>query len=406
MTQTANLSENKPQQLGRFEFVIMCAMLTCLTALSIDAMLPALPMIGEDLAVANINHTQLVVSVLFAGFALGQLIAGPMSDSFGRKKPIFLGLTIFLIGSAICVWSNSFEAMLLGRFLQGLGASAPRIVTMAMVRDLFSGRDMAQVMSFIMSVFIIVPALAPALGQLVLYFAPWRWIFLCLALMAMTVFVWFALRQPETLDRSKRLPFSFKQVFAGISETVRTRTSIGYTIGSGIIFGGFVSYLSMSQLIFHDIYESGDKFALYFGILSLAIGCASLFNGRFVHRYGMRRLLLIALVAKVILSLGFLPYVYLNDGVAGLWVFMGWGMLVFFCTGILFGNFSALALEPLGHIAGVGASTFGAISTFMAAGLGFAIGQTYNGTLIPLVGGFSILAMIGLVVVLWTDRRF
>ncbi len=391
--------------LGRTEFIILCATLICLVALAIDAILPALQIMGNDLGVENDNDNQMVISIVFAGLALGQLVAGPLSDTYGRKPVILGGLVLFLIGCIISINSRSFEGMLIGRFLQGLGVSAPRIVSIAMVRDLYHGRSMAQIMSFVMAVFIIVPALAPALGQIVLFFAGWRMIFLLFIFVAFLGFLWLSIRQKETLSLEKRLPFSARQLWKGMVETCTNRISIGYTIAAGIIFGSFIGYLNSAQQIFQDIYGLGDQFPLYFAGLALAIGCASLTNGKLVMKYGMRRLLFIALIAQMSVSILFFVYISTLQTAPSLLYLMIWGSSAFFCTGILFGNFNALALEPMGHIAGLASAIIGAFSTFISVGLGGYIGYLFNGTVIPLVGGFGFLSLAGFIVVLWSEGK-
>ncbi|MTI09834.1 multidrug effflux MFS transporter [Curvivirga aplysinae] len=393
------------KHIHKAELIALCAMLTSLVAMSIDSMLPALQIMGQELGVLAENDNQLVVSVLFSGFAIGQLFMGPLSDSIGRKLAIFFGLGLFLFGSILCVTAESFETMLWGRFIQGLGVAGPRIVTMALIRDLYEGRGMAQIMSFIMAVFIIVPALAPSVGQAILAVAEWRWIFLTLIIMAAIGFIWLLTRQPETLDKEKRLPFSPKQIWTGIKETCATRASFGYTIAAGIIFGAFIGYLSSAQQIFQDVYDAGENFPIYFGVLALAIGAASLVNGKLVVKYGMRNLLIKALMAKIVICFAFLPFVLFAEGRPDLLYFMIWGMSAFFCTGILFGNFNALALEPLGHIAGIASSVIGALSTLISIFLGYAVGNAYDFNVTPLVAGFGFLSLLGLFVVYWTERK-
>lgn len=405
-TETLNTTNSPSQKsIGRTEFIILCATLICLVALSIDAMLPALQIIGTDLGVVNNNDNQLIVTTLFAGLALGQMVTGPLSDTIGRKRTIHYGLFLFLIGCIISVTSESFEGMLVGRFLQGLGVSAPRIVTIAIVRDLYEGRGMAQIMSFVMAVFIVVPAVAPALGQAILLVAEWRMIFIALVAVAIIGFLWLSLRLPETLSDEKRLPFSTHQLWSGIKETCSNRIAFGYTIASGIIFGSFIGYLSSAQQIFAVVYDLEEQFPLLFAALALALGAASIVNGKLVVKYGMRRLLFIALISQIIISTSFFLYAYLQDGVPVLATLMTWGVASFFCTGILFGNFNALAMEPMGHIAGLAAAAIGSISTVISLAIGFYIGYLFNGTILPLVGGFALLSLLGLMVVLWTERR-
>ena len=385
---------NEKLRLG--EFVSLMALLTSLAALSIDAMLPALSTIGTDLGVQQENGTQLIVSALFAGFAVGQLFYGPISDSTGRKPPIYAGLGLFMLGSILSMIAWSFPVMLLGRVLQGFGAAAPRIVTIAMIRDRFEGRAMARVMSFVMAVFIIVPMLAPALGQAVLLVADWRMIFALLLSLASVVFLWFGMRQPETLPTSQRKPFSLKRIGSAVMEVGHDRWAVGYTISSGLVFGAFLGYLNSAQQIFQSQFALGTRFPLYFAALALSLGCASVVNAQLVMRFGMRLLSRRALQGLCLVSGGFLFYAWTMDGDPPLWTFMTWGPLTFFCLGLVFGNFNAMAIESLGHIAGVAAAVIGSVATVISLLLGLLIGQSYNGTVLPLVGGFAILGALSL----------
>jgi len=344
------------------------------------------------------------VTAMFLGFAIGQIVAGPLSDCYGRKPVIYWGYVIFIIGCLVSMTAENLDIMLIGRVLQGLGAAAPRIVGIALVRDDYEGRVMARIMSVVMAIFILVPAIAPAIGQLVMLVAHWRAIFLLLLLMAVIAFTWFALRQPETLAPEARRKFSFKSLLSGIREGLGYRALTGYTLASGIIFGAFLGYLSSAQQVFQITYETGQWFAVYFGAAALAIGAASIFNARVVIRLGMRYMAWNALVSLTIISCLFVPVVIMTDGVPNLWMFMIWLLGTFFCMGILFGNFNALAMEPVGHMAGLGAAIVGSVSTFVSLPLGWLIGAEFNGSVMPLVAGFAGLGAASLSVMWWTER--
>ena len=249
------------------EFVALIAFMISIVAMSIDIMLPALGLIADDLNVADRNDAQLVVSLLFAGFAVGQLIAGPVSDTLGRKNTVFIGYGVFIVGCLLSLFATGMEMMLLGRVLQGLGAAAPRIVTLAMVRDLYGGRDMARVMSTVMAVFVIVPAAAPVIAL-----SGWHATFVLLIVMVVVSFAWLSMRQPEPLPVEKRRPFSAMGVVLGFREVFRHPAAIGYTLCAGFMFGGFLGYLSSSQQVFQDAYGVGDLFPYYFGVAALALG--------------------------------------------------------------------------------------------------------------------------------------
>lgn len=392
------------RQLRFGEFVALMAMLTSLVALSIDGVLPALPAIGADLGVVRPNDNQLIVSLLFLGFAVGQMIYGPLSDSTGRKPAVYVGLAFCISGCVLAIAASSFPVVLLGRFLQGVGVAGPRTMTLALVRDQYAGRDMARVMSFVMAIFILVPLIAPTLGQVTLVFAGWRAIFGAYLVMAAIAGVWFAVRQPETLLKERRKPLSADRLRHAVREVFRSRSSMGYTIATGFVFGSFIGYLNSAQQILQVQYGLGALFPLYFAILAVAIGGASISNSRLVMIHGMRPLVVLSLKVMVSASFLFLVVAWFLGGQPPLWGLMSYLMLMFFCVGILFGNLNALAMEPLGHVAGTGAAAVGAFSTLISLTLGTLIGQAYDGTVVPLVGGFAILSMASAVVV-WLTKR-
>jgi DHA1 family bicyclomycin/chloramphenicol resistance-like MFS transporter len=378
MSEPGHAPGTSAQQPGRTEFVALVALLMCLVALSIDAMLPALPAIGEELGALGGNRPQLVVSSLFIGLSLGTLVYGPVSDSLGRKPTIYAGLALFALGCLLSMFATSFTTMLVGRVLQGLGAAGPRIVTLAMVRDLYSGAAMARIMSSAMTVFILVPALAPAVGQAVLLVAPWRAIFLVFLVLALVAALWLVLRQPETLPAGQRRPLRPRVVLEAFVEVVKHRQSLRYILATGLVFGAFVGYLSSAQQIFQDLYGVGARFPLYFGILALAIGVASLTNSRLVMRVGMGHLSRRALLGMFCIGCAALPLVLGFDGKPPLALLMVILLACFFCFGTLFGNLNALALEPMGHIAGSAASVIGALSTAISIPLGALVGLAYQ----------------------------
>ncbi len=389
---------------GMGEFIALSALMFSMVALSIDAMLPVLPAIGADLGVSRTNDIQLVISSLFVGLALGQLVYGPLSDSYGRKPAIYLGLALFVAGCVLSILAEDFYLMLAGRVLQGFGAAGPRIVTVALIRDQYEGRAMARIMSFVMAVFILVPALAPAIGQVVVLVAHWRAIFAVFLAIALIAFVWVAVRQPETLAPGRRVPFRLGVILRTVVEVCLTRSALGYTIATGFIFGALVGYLNSAQQILQEDYALGVQFPIYFAVLALAIGGASVVNARLVMRLGMRLLAKASMLAIFGLSAGFFLVSAIASGHPPLWALMAYLLPVFFCIGILFGNLNALAMEPLGHIAGVGATVVGFLSTLIAVVVGTGIGQAYDGTVLPLVGGFGLPSFLAFCTTIWVDK--
>ena len=385
------------------EFVIIISLMMSLTALSIDAMLPALPQIGADLQVQNTNDRQLVVSTIFLGLAAGQLFFGPLSDKTGRKPAIYAGLTVFAAGSLVSVFAVSFPMMLAGRLLQGAGVSAPRAVGLALVRDRYEGRAMAQVMSFVMTIFILVPMIAPIFGQTLLFITGWRSIFGSFVLLALITLAWFALRMPETLAAEDRAPISLRRIIGAAIEIIKIRPALGYTIVAGFVSGAHLGYLNSAQQVFQEQYDLGELFPLFFAMVALSIGLASFLNARLVMRFGMRALVRWALLIILGLSVAVLGVVLLVAGQPPLWFLMVYLMLTFLCVGILFGNNNALAMQPLGQVAGIGAAVVGSLSTFISVPLGIMIGRSYNGTILPLIAGMAILAALSLVVVRWIE---
>jgi DHA1 family bicyclomycin/chloramphenicol resistance-like MFS transporter len=398
-------SKRAQTSLSFTEFVIIISMMMALTALSIDSMLPALPQIGSDLGVTNPNDRQLVVSVIFLGQALGQLYFGPLSDKTGRKPAIYGGYALFIVGSLISLFSTNFPIMLVGRTLQGVGVSSPRAVSLALVRDQYEGRVMARVMSFTMTIFILVPMIAPTIGQGILMIAGWRSIFGAFLIFAFVTVIWFALRMPETLAPENRIPFSLGRIINSTIEILKIRSALGYTLTAGLINGVFLGYLNSSQQIFQEQYALGARFPLYFATISLSLGMASFMNTRLVMRFGMTKLVRWSLRVVFGVAVLFLGTSVALSGQPPLWLLMVYLMVSFFCTGIMFGNINALAMRPLGRLAGIGAAVVGSVSTLISMLLGMLIGQSYNGTVIPLVLGMTLLSGISIFIVNWSSTQ-
>jgi DHA1 family bicyclomycin/chloramphenicol resistance-like MFS transporter len=384
------------------EFVALMALMMALTALSIDIMLPALPNIAEAFAVMEPNDRQLVVTAYLLGFAVGQPFYGPLSDRFGRKPILFFGLALSAIGSLGAVAAPGFDFLLWSRVLQGFGAAAPRIMVTAIVRDRFGGRDMARVMSLVMMVFIMVPMLAPAMGGVILQFGPWNWIFAWLALVSLLILFWAALRLPETRAPTDRLPLSAGALGRAAATTLTTRRTLGYTVALGFLFGNLMAYIGSAQQIFVEVYGLGALFPLAFGAVASLQAVAAFTNARLVGRLGMRRVSHAALFAYVVIcGLAALAGYPEKPPILAFCAFLA---ATFFCFGLAVPNFNALAMEPLGHIAGMASSFVGSYTTFAGAFFGWLVGQAFDGTVRPLMIGFTVLAVLALLVVLATER--
>ena len=391
---------SQPKSASNFEFICLMALLMSLLALAIDSVLPALSQLGSDLQVAQGNDIQLVLSSIFFGMAFGLIFYGPISDSFGRKKTIYLGVSIFIIGDLISLFAVDFNMMIIGRIIQGFGAAACRVVSLAMIRDKFEGPEMGRVMSLIVMFFIVVPALAPSFGQGILWIGDWRSIFGFVFAVSLTSIIWLHFRQPETLKVENRLPFTVTAILHGVKETLSNKMSRNYMLASGFIFGSFIGYLSSSQQLLQEHYQLGEHFALYFGGLALAVGLSSFANSKLVMRYKMVNLCLISLSGLIMFSSLFLTYCLLIDYEPKIFIVMTYLSSVFFCFGVLFGNLNALAVQPLGHIAGVATSVISAIQTLISVFIGGFIGHLYNGSVIPLTIGFLTCASVSIILVL------
>ncbi len=386
------------------EFLALVALLMSLPALTTDAMLPALPAIGHDLGAPRRNDVQFVITAMLLGLALGQIVFGPLSDRFGRKPAIHAGLGLYMAGCLMSVFAPVFEVMIASRIVQGIGAAGPRIVIIALVRDQYEGRQMARLMSFAIAVFVLVPTVAPALGQGIQWLAGWRAIFATFFVVAAIGFAWLALRQPETLPAARRRSLSPRTVGAAVLEVLRIRTARGYILATACAFAPFIAYLSTAQQIFQEAYDVGALFPVYFGALALSIGGASLMNARLVLRYGMRRITRAAALSVTLVSVAAWALAFAFDGLPPLWLFMACLLVVFVCFGLLFGNLNALAMEPLGHIAGVGAAVVASLPTFVAVPFGAFVGQTFDGTMYAQISAFAVFGAGAFVAMRWAER--
>jgi DHA1 family bicyclomycin/chloramphenicol resistance-like MFS transporter len=395
MTQTSPAAAPAARSPGFREFVALMASLMAMTALSIDVMLPALPDIRDAYGLSDPNRQQLVVTLYVLGFGAGQIFYGPLSDRFGRKAVLAAGLILYAGASLLCALAWSFDVLIAARFLQGVANAAPRVIAIAVVRDLYGGRRMAEVMSFVMMVFIIVPAIAPAIGSGILLVAVWPAIFAFLGAVSVAILAWTALRLPETRPAELREPLSLKWLLGAFGRTLSTAQTLGYALATAAIFGGMMGYINSAQQIFVRTYDTGGWFPILFGAVAAALALAAVANSRLVGRLGMRRIGHAAIcgylgVALVHVGLELLP------GLLPLPAFIGLMMLQLFCFGFIMPNYNALAMEPMGDIAGTASSFVGAVTTGGAGFLGWIVGQSYDGTALPLALGFAAFGALGL----------
>lgn len=385
------------------EFVTMMATLMALTALSIDVMLPALPHIHDEFGLLDPNRVQLVVTSYIAGFAFGQLFNGPLSDWLGRKPVLIAGLVAYAFASFGCLLSGSFEMLLAMRVLQGIASAAPRTITVAVVRDVYGGRRMAEVMSFVMAIFIIVPVVAPSLGGAFLLVGSWHLIFGFLGFAELATAVWMMMRLPETRDAARVGTVSFGWVGRAYLEALRNRRTLGYTLATGAVYSALMGYINSAQQVFAGVFGLKELFPLAFGSVALAVAAASLLNGRIVERLGMHKISHFALLSFIAVGIVHLA-VILVIGTPPFWLFMPLLALTLFFFGLMMPNFSAMAMEPMGRIAGTASSFTGAVMTGIGALGGYLIGRFFDGTVLPLVAGFTICGLLALVMVLVTER--
>lgn len=385
------------------EFIALTACLMALTAFSVDIMLPALPHIRADYGLADPNAAQLVVGAYVGGFALGQLFVGPLSDRFGRRPVLFAGLGAYAVAAFACLVADSFTTLLAARFVQGLANAAPRVMAIAITRDSFQGRRMAEVMSFVMMVFIVVPVIAPSLGGAFMLIGSWHLIFAFLCVFALVIMAWTALRMPETHPAETREPMTAAWLRDAVRETATNRQTLGYTLATGTIFGALMGYINSAQQVFQEIYAVGDLFPILFGACAIALALAAFVSGRFVMRLGPRRLGHAAVIGFALFSL--LHYaVFLAFGTPPLVVFLLLLSGCLFCFGLVMPNYNALAMEPMGRIAGTASSFVGAVTTGLGAAFGLVIGQNFDGTPGPLLAGFALLGVGGVLITLVSER--
>jgi MFS transporter, DHA1 family, multidrug resistance protein len=379
------------------EFVCLAAFLMAMTAVSIDIMLPALPLIAGSFGVEGENERQLIVILYMVGFSVGQIFFGPISDRYGRKPILLVGLAVFIAGTCGALLATSFHAMLLARVVQGIGAASPRIIAVAVIRDLYSGRQMARVMSFAMMVFICVPVFAPTIGQALMHIGNWHWTFVLLLVMAVVVAVWSSVRLPETAQdtRASAPKLTLAQSLSAALFNARTA---GYGAAGGFMFGCLLAYVASAQQVFSDVFGLEQMFPVIFGAIASAIAIASFLNASLVQRLGMRLVSHSALLGFLLVSLALTLAAAM--GWAGFWTFSAAIAATFFLFGLVGPNFNAIAMEPQGHNAGMASSVTGSLSTAISAIVGGLIAYAFNGSILPIAAGFAASSAVASVIVI------
>jgi DHA1 family bicyclomycin/chloramphenicol resistance-like MFS transporter len=386
------------------EFIALCAMMFATVAFSIDAMLPALPQIAAELSPGSHNTETLIVMSFVLGMGVGTFFTGPLSDRFGRKPVLISGAVIYTLCAFIGYQSQTLEWLLVARLFQGVGAAGPRVVTLAIVRDLFSGRDMARIMSFVMMVFILVPAAAPLLGQFIIDFSSWRGIFIAFMLFSMLSVLWIGIRLPEPLAVEQRRPFSIAKLMGGLRQMwgiPAVRTSI---LVQSLIMGSLFGLIGTVQLVYDQTYDRAAEFPYWFAGIALASGTASLLNAKLVMNWGMRFLVTVAVASKVFCAIIMVVALTTLNTEMQFYAFSLWQLTVFFSVGLTIGNLNAMAMEPLGHMAGNAASVMGALSTIFGVIIAAPISLAFDGTPQPLVMSIGALALVGFMLMLHMRR--
>lgn len=396
--------DQKASMRGRGEFIALIAALMAINALAVDIMLPGLPQIGASLGVQSENHAQFVITAYLLGFGVSQLFYGPLSDRFGRRVPLFGGLVIYILAALGAAMATDFTMLIILRVLQGLGAAGTRVIAVSIVRDKFAGRQMAEVMSLVMMVFMILPVVAPATGQLIMLFGEWHLIFLSMAAMALIISLWAFVRLPETLPADHRRPLTVRSVLGGFVIVLSNRIALFYMLGTSFILGALFGYINSAQQIFVDIYQLGNLFPLAFAAVATTLALASFVNSRLVGRFGMRRISQTMLMVFTGFSLLWAILSVTMQGPVPFPLMMAIYMTIMFSFSLVTANFNALAMEPLGEVAGTASSVLGFAQTVIGAALGAVIGQSFDGTTTPVAMGYCVLGFVAVICVLIAER--
>jgi DHA1 family bicyclomycin/chloramphenicol resistance-like MFS transporter len=388
--------------LSRPEFIALVAALLALDALAIDVMLPALPYMGEALGVSNVNERQLVISAYMIGFGAAQLVFGPITDRFGRRAPLFVGIALYVVCAFAATFAPTFAILLGLRFVQGLGAAATRVIAISVIRDRYSGREMASVMSLTFMVFMAVPIVAPGVGQVILLTGPWHLIFIFMTVLASAVGVWAWVRLPETLHPEYRRALSVRVIADGFRLVGTNRVAFLYGLCGTFLFGAMFGFIICTQQIFVGIYGLGPYFPVAFASIAGLMALANFLNSSIVKRVGMRRLSHLSIL--VYIACGSIILILSLMGPVPFWVFYGLLMVLQFAFAWASSNMNSLSMEPLGAVAGTAAAVFGFMQTAGGAVLGTFIGQQFNGTLTPNAVGYVVMGVLVLICVLIAEK--
>lgn len=390
---------------GRVELTALLAMSMALAALGIDVMLPAFGAMRADLGLApDSTAVTGLITTYFLGMAVGQLAYGPLADRFGRRRTLFLGYGVYALGALAGALLPSLGGLLVARFVWGLGAAGPRVITLAVVRDRWEGEGMARAMSFIMAVFILVPILAPSVGAGVVAVASWRWLFGGSAVAAAAMTVWAARRLPETLAPEHRLPLQFRRVMLAAREVTTHRETAVYTLAMTLLFGVFISYLGSAEVIYGEVFDVGHLFPFLFGGLAAVMGGAMLVNANVVERFGTRRFAHAVLIGYLVAALLLVAVGVATGGTPPLWLFMTGMALMLASHALLIPNFNTIAMHPMGAIAGTASSVMGAVQLALGALLGALLDRMFDGTMLPLAFGFLVYGLAAAALILWAEQ--
>ncbi len=388
--------------IGRGEFIAMIAALMAINALAIDIMLPGMQEIGASLGEPDENKRQLIITAYLIGFSIMQLAFGPLSDRFGRRGPLAAGIAVYVVAAVSAIFVPTFAPLLALRFIQGMGAAATRVIAVAIVRDVFGGRQMAEVMSLVMTVFMVMPVIAPSVGQGIMIFGDWHLVFVFMSAIAAIILTWMWLRLPETLPVENRRPLTFSSVTTGFKIVMTNRVSLWYTLAMAIIMGALFGFINSAQQIYVGIYDLGVWFPVVFAVVASMMSVASFANSKLVMRFGMRRMshgaligfTTVSAILALLASFGAVPFL----------IFVSLFAIAMILFGMIGSNFTSIGMEPLGALAGTASSVQGFFQTMGGAVVGGIIGQAFDGTVFPISLSFALVGLASLCCVLIAER--